>query len=379
MASPHAGGTQAFDLHFGGPGLPRGGLRDLLARRVAETPAGGCIDWICYYFRDRRLAADLVAARRRGVAVRLCLAAKPRIADANEAALRLLAGADGLGDGLRLVCLPGLPAPGGKSWRPQLHEKLYVFSHPEPMAYIGSFNPAGDEPEERPDIVREIGDHNLSHNLLLGLRDAALAAKLQSHARALHGHPPGLLHRFGRRAGADFRRGGTSVHFWPRLRPHPLLRLLRRFGSGARVRIAASHIRAGAGIRAIEALVRRGAQVEILGEATRRRAPERAGRRLAAAGAAFRRIGDGETLLMHLKFALLEGRGERWSMLGSCNWTHPSFWLNHEIAVISDDLTLFESLGEHWRRLQGRGGEEPRPAVASGAQPGCAERPLEGT
>lgn len=369
---------QAFDLHFGGPDLPRGALRDLLARRVAETPAGGSIDWIAYYFRDRRLAAALVAARRRGADVRLTLAAKPRIADANDAALRLLVGVDGLGDSLRLVSLPGLPAPGGKSWRPQLHEKLYVFSHPQPMACIGSFNPAGDEPEARPDIVQEIGDHNVSHNLLLGMRDAALVARLRDHARALHSHPPGLLHRFGRRVGADFRRGGTSIHFWPRLRPHPLLRLLRRFGSGARVRIAASHIRARAGIRAIEALVRRGAQVEILGEATRRRAPERAARRLAASGAAFRRIGDGENLLMHLKFALLEGGGERWSMVGSCNWTNPSFWLNHEIAAISDDLALFESLGEHWRRLQNLGGDGQGSAVASGARPGRGEQPLEG-
>ena len=208
------------------------------------------------------------------------------------------------------------------------------------------------------------------------MRDAGLAAQLRDHARSLHSRPPGLLHRFGRQAGADFRQGGTSLHFWPRLRPHPLLRLLRRFGRGARVRIAASHIRSAAGIRALQGLLRRGARVEILGDSTRRRAPERAARRLAAAGAAFRRIGDGESLLMHLKFALLEGGGERWSMVGSCNWTNPSFWLNHEIAAISDDAALFESLGEHWRRLQGQSGEGPGPGDAAEAQLKRGKRPL---
>lgn len=343
--------TPAFEVHFDGPDLPRGNLRDLLARRIAETPAGGRIDWVTYYFRDRKLAEALLAARRRGVEVRLTLGTRPRIADANDAVLRLLQGKGGLDEGLRLVSLPGLPTLGGKSWRPQIHEKLYAFSHPHPLAFIGSYNPAGDQPEERPDIVREIGDHNRSHNLLVGVHAPALTEVLIGHAQRLHGKPPGLLHRFAAGA-ADFEAAGTTLCFWPRLGRHPLMAFLRQFGAGARIRIAASHLRAKAGIRALAALVGRGADVEVIGEATQRRVPQRTERRLAACGVRFRRLNCPQGVLMHLKFVLAEAGGARWAVVGSFNWTYPSFWLNHEIAAISDDPGLFQALDERWRGLQ---------------------------
>ena len=344
--------TPAVEVHFDGPDLPRGNLRSLLAKRIAETPAGGSIDWVTYYFRDRKLAEDLLAARRRGVEVRVTLGAKPRIAHANDAVIRLLQGSKGLEEGLRLVSLPGLPAPGGKSWRAQMHEKLYAFSHPQPVAYIGSFNPAGDEPEVRPDIVREIGDHNRSHNLLVGVREPLLAEGLRQHARRLHANPPGPLQRLAEGSAADLQAAGTTVHFWPRLGRHPVKAFLQRFGADAHIRIAASHIRAGAGIGVLAALVRRGAEVMVIAEATRRRVPQRTERRLAACGVRFLRLACAEGVLMHLKFILVEAGGVRWALVGSFNWTYPSFWLNHEIAAISDDPGLFRALDEHWRGLQ---------------------------
>ena len=124
-------------VHFGGPDLVPGRLRDLLAERVAAVPAGGAIDFITYYFRDRRLAAELLAAKRRGATVRVTLDGRPRSSHANDAVIRLLAGPGGLGTGLRVV-------RGGKLLRPRLHEKLYCFSHPSPAAFVGSFNPSGD-------------------------------------------------------------------------------------------------------------------------------------------------------------------------------------------------------------------------------------------
>ena len=61
-----------------------------------------------------------------------------------------LSGTEGLGAGLRAVSLPGIPAPAGRAWQAQLHEKLYCFSHPEPIAFVGSFNPSGDNPKSAP-------------------------------------------------------------------------------------------------------------------------------------------------------------------------------------------------------------------------------------
>ncbi len=340
-----------FEVHFGGPDQPYGNLRNLLIRLVTGTPAGGSIDWVTYYFRDRELASALIDARQRGVDVRLTLSGKPRTSFANDVVIGMLRGADGLMDGLNLVSIPGAPAPRGRAWKPQLHEKLYCFSHPEPIAYIGSFNPAGDEPEERPDIVEEIGDHNRSHNALIGIKERVVVDKLREHARQLHRKSPNLFYRFSRRASADISAGNMSVWFWPRISSHPVLSFLKQFGADARVRIAASHIKSRTGIRAIIGLAGRGANVEIVADSTCRRVSELAEKRFVSSGVKFRRLQNAEHILMHLKFILLGAGNKRWSIFGSFNWTNPSFWLNHEIAAISDDPGLFRLLDERWRAL----------------------------
>ena len=85
--------TQVF---FGGPDKPSGLLRDLLAKHVDSVPPGGEILWATYYFRDLRLAEALVRARHRGVTVKLCIEASPKLKSANDAVRRRLASADGL-------------------------------------------------------------------------------------------------------------------------------------------------------------------------------------------------------------------------------------------------------------------------------------------
>ena len=157
---------------------------NLLAQRVARVPKGGSIDWVTYYFRDRRLAAALVEARQRGVDVRVTLDGHPRTPNANDAVIDILKG--GLGSGLRVVRgrIDGTPL--GKIARPRLHEKLYCFSHPTPVAFVGSFNPSSDSPEAEPEVIEEIGDHDRAHNLLVELGHPGLVRALMDHARSLH-------------------------------------------------------------------------------------------------------------------------------------------------------------------------------------------------
>lgn len=341
-----------FEVHFGGPDQPHHNLRNLLLQRISRTPAGHSISMTAYYLRDRPMACALLAAQRRGVDVRLTLAGKPRTASANAAIIEMLAAPDGLGRGLSLVTMPGLSLPSGLSWRPQVHAKLYCFSYPQPTAYIGSYNPSGDEPEERPEILREIGDQNLGHNLLIGVRQPELAERLFGHARQLHQSPPGIFHHFSRRLAGDTSVGTASLHFWPRVSPNPILQFLRRLGAGAHVRIAASHIRSSVGIRAIRGLAKRGATVEILAESTLRRVTASAERRLLSAGVAFQRLACENPVPMHLKFILVEAQGWHRSITGSFNWSNPSFWLNHEIALMSEDSGLYESLDRRWRSLR---------------------------
>jgi phosphatidylserine/phosphatidylglycerophosphate/cardiolipin synthase-like enzyme len=351
------GTNHICESYFGGPDLPPGRLRDVLAERIAAVPAGGAVNWVTYYFRDRRLAKELLRAHRRGVEVTVTLEGHPRTPDANAAVIAMLTGPDGLGKGFRTVYMPGLRTPSGKLWKPHLHEKLYCFSHPKPTAFIGSFNPSSDVPEEKPEIIGEIGDQDRGHNVLVELSDPALVQGLVVHARQMHRGRQGIYHRFSAKANHPLRGMVAEIHFWPRVRPHPVTKFLRQFGSGSRIRIAASHIKGKSVVKVIIGLARHGASLEILAEPTLRRVPTEAERQLTAAGIQFRRVATAEGLPMHNKFVLIEQNSKRWVVFGSCNWTTRSFWLNHEIAAISDNAQLFNAFAERWEVLEAEKGE----------------------
>jgi phosphatidylserine/phosphatidylglycerophosphate/cardiolipin synthase-like enzyme len=344
------------EIYFGGPDQPPGYLRDVLAAHIGAVPPGGSIDWVTYYFRDLRLAEALIEAHKRGVKVTVTLEGKPRIPHANDNVIAALSGTSGLGNALRIVSIIGIPSPPGRSWKPQLHEKLYCFSHPEPIAFIGSFNPSGNTPEEDPEIIREIGDQDRGYNALIGLLDPVLVKELVKHARQLHGSPPGLFYRFFADANRAIRGADTTIYFWPRIRSHPVIKFLSQINDSARVRVAASHIRAGEAADVMIGLANRGAALEILAESTLRRVTPKVERRLASAGIRFGRIKNPEHLPMHLKFVLVEDSGQTWSIFGSFNWTKPSFRLNHEIAAISTDPVLFQAFARRWDMLESERG-----------------------
>jgi phosphatidylserine/phosphatidylglycerophosphate/cardiolipin synthase-like enzyme len=339
------------EIYFGGPDQPPGLLRDVLAERIAAVPAGGAIDWVTYYFRDRRLAKDLLRAHRRGVRVTITLEGQPRTPDANAEVVAMLAGSDGLGNGFRTVSVAGVSTPSGNLFKPRLHEKLYCFSHPKPVAFIGSFNPSGDDPEERPDIVGEIGDQDRGHNVLVGIRDLSLVDGLVRHARWVNRARHGLFSRFFENGKHTLRAGDTEVHFLPRLRPHAVARFLGRFGEGSRIRIAASHLRGRSAVNVITGLVHRGASLEILAEPTLRRVPSEVEQHLSSIGISFRRVNHPGGMPMHNKFVLIEKNNHRWVVFGSYNWTTRSFWLNHEICAISADPELFNAFSQRWEVL----------------------------
>lgn len=342
-----------FQVHFGGPDHPPGALRNLLAERVAGMPGDGTIDWATYYFRDRPLAQALVAVRKRGVEVRLVMEGRPRTGRANDAVIACLAAADGLGDRMRVVQMPRTRYPYSlKRKHPRLHEKIYCFSHPVPTAFVGSFNPSGDHDEEDPETIEEIGDHNVAHNMLVEIRHPAIVECLTAHVRALHAEGPWWPRRRTNTAKPDHDFGDTQVHFWPRRDAHPVERLLERYGdAGSRLRIAASHISLPQAVACLERVARNGARVEIVAEHTARRVPPEVEQRLTAAGITFVRLGAQANVPMHLKFVLAEGRHGRHAVFGSFNWTRQSYWLNHEIAVITRDASVFDALERRWEML----------------------------
>lgn len=345
-----------YEIYFAGPAQSGRELREVLQQKIEATPACGAIDWVTYYFRDRELALQLVRARQRGVSVTVTLAGKPRSSEANDAVIELLSGPHGLGDGLRLVSHWGLPAPRGRAWRPQLHEKLYCFSHPRPVAFIGSYNPSTDNPELRPDIVAEIGDHQRAYNALVGITEPALAAALAEHARYLNNTHAGPFYRFSGAANRALEGADIKLFFWPRIEKHPIMAFLRQLPTRSRIRLAASHIRSGKMVELLAGLARVGVDIDVATAACCRRAPLSVERALARARVKMRRIAHPDGHPMHLKFILVEAGKQRWTVFGSFNWTNPSFWLNHEIAAIATDPQLFAAFERQWQLLVGSPG-----------------------
>ena len=338
--------------HFGGPDRPRAVLRDLLSERITAIPAGGSIDWVTYYFRDRRLAKDLLDAHERGVDVRVTLEGRPRRIDANDRVIRMLEGP--LGRRLRVYRSIVDGRPLGKLLRARLHTKLYCFSHPHPVAMIGSFNPSSDEPEEHPEVIEDIGDHDLGHNALVEFHRSALTNACVAHARRLHDSMPGPnpWRRLAPSANRAVREGGVSIHFWPRASAHPIKQFLFGLPAGSRVRLATSHLSGTAAERTLLRLVEQGIELEILTDQTDRRASPPLVEKLRQAGVRFARVVYDEWIPMHNKFALVESKMGRNVIFGSFNWSRPSQRYNHELGVIADDPELFSAFAERWEVLE---------------------------
>jgi phosphatidylserine/phosphatidylglycerophosphate/cardiolipin synthase-like enzyme len=340
-------------MHFGGPDHLPGLLRDVLAEHVAAVPAGGSIDWVTYYFRDRRLAQALIDARKRGVDVRVTLDGHPRTSHANDRVIEMLDGE--LAGGLRVVRHPLDRFSVGPVLRTRIHEKLYCFSHPTPVALVGSFNPSGDEPEEEPELLDEIGNHNYGYNMLVELGDEALVSQLVAHARWLNrGASHGFFSRYAPRPKQSVAYNGTELHFWPRAVGHPIERHLQSLPPGGRVRMAASHLKGGRTARMLLSLVKRGVTVDILTEDNERRVPRKLEARLRAAGVRIHRVVHSESVWtpMHNKFMLLESADRKTTVFGSFNWNSQSRYLNRELGVASDDPELFDALANRWDVMQ---------------------------
>ena len=341
----NSGRANASCVHFGGPGSPDGALRDLLAERVRASGSGDRIDFVTYYFRDRRLARDLVAAAERGADVLVTLEGRPRRRDANDAVVALLGDAAARLRTLAFRALVHAPILPGVAARARLHEKLYLFSNPA-AAFIGSFNPSGDSPEEAPDVVAEIGDHDRGHNLLVELGEPALVEALRAHASLVFAGTHGRLERL--RPARIARSDGTRVFALPAIGAHPFLAAVAALARGDRARIVASHVSGRAAPRTLARAAARGARIELLSHASERRFPPATEAALRSAGVATRRRGDAHAHPMHDKFALLEHGGVREAWFGSFNLNTQSRWLNHELGVATREAGVVEALEARW-------------------------------
>jgi len=329
--------TSNIPVHFGGPAQPARKLRDLLEERIEAVPAGGEIDWCAYYFRDRALAHALVRAHKRGVAVRTVIDGRPRIAQANEAVSGILASPDGIGGGFRAVC----PRRAMRAFglRSRMHSKVYCFSHPEPAAFIGSFNPSGDDPED-PKIIAKIGDQDRGHNMLVEMKVQDLALELRRYVRRIHAARYFGFWRWRPSANRVAGQGGLKVYFFPRLSCNIITNQIKQLDSRSRLRIAMSHIKQRGVLNALAQASARGAEISIITHDTERRAPDAVLRFLLSAGIEVRRYCDPEGLPMHDKFLIFEQGSRKRVFFGSLNLNGQSQFRNHEILACGENSNL---------------------------------------
>lgn len=312
-------------------------------------PSGGEIHWVTYYFRDRALARALVRAHRRGVRVGVAVDGAPRLPGANDTVREILAGAEGIGPGFRAVTPPRLLP--GIGPRGRVHAKIYCFSHPRPTAFIGSFNPSGDEPDD-PAVTARIGDQDRGYNTLVEIGEPALVAALAEHARAIRERGDGRLWRLRVAANRAAACGGTQLCFYPRLDSRFIIRAIYPLGAGDRLWMATSHMKARSVLKALCRARKRGAELRILTHDSERRAPASALRTLENSGVEVRRYRDTTGLPMHDKFMLTERGPEQRVHFGSLNLNVQSQLLNHEVLACSADNALFNAFAERWERIR---------------------------
>lgn len=327
-------------VEFGGPDLPARRLRDILQSFIDRSPAGSRIDWATYYFRDRKLADALIRASDRGVRVKLVLEASPRLAGANDVVIARLQ-QHGLNGGLHLY----RPAPGDEG---HLHAKIYAFSEPD-IAWIGSFNPSGDEPED-PDVIAEIGDQDRGHNLLLGIANPKLSKALRRHVARLADRRRMPL-RWRPSFNFTVRRDGTRLYFYPRLATYPVERAVGKLKAGDRLRGAISHLKEGELTRQMLRAVQRGASVQLLVHDTLRRVPTEIVTKLTDGGIDIVRVKHDGDLPMHAKFLLIQRGDQRVAWLGSYNFNNRSRRRNAEILVSMTDPSVFAALEDRFQAI----------------------------
>lgn len=326
------------EIYYGGPDQPPRALRDVLKAKVDAAPTGSEITWATYYFRDQVLAESLVAARQRGVKVRVRIEGTPRTRGANAEVVDILRA--GLGDGLRLQrSFLGLG---------NLHAKIYTFSGPQPVALIGSFNPSGEETPDA-DVTADLGDQDRGQNLLVAFRDPKVAAALRKQAERLWSGKG--VSRFGRRENRPVSLGDARFYYFPRLRPDVVDRRVARLGPGDTVQAAISHMDQGPFAHELAEAARRGARIEVVVHETRRRVPATVVRELDRAGVRIQRYCDADGLPMHAKFVVIDHGGQRSAWFGSLNYTVTSRYLNQEVLARSTNPQVIDDLKTRFRTI----------------------------
>ena len=336
------------ETYFGGPDLAANCLRDILLEKIQTSPPGSQIHWMCYYLNDPAILEALIAAVNRGVQFNVIIDANARIPTINSASIEFL-------QRLALAPINVISARKkffwqylGINWHPHFHSKLYYFSHPSPHVLVGSYNPTGSGNDVLPEVIREIGDHSISHNVLVNITNEPIVLLFQKYLDTMHSKWSRRFARYSALHNRVHNIGAWSIHFLPRLTSNPIRTLLNYDDKNAHIRCAISHLK-GPGVMAdLIAAAKKGKTIEILLTPTDRRVSSKHLSLLEKYNIKYLQPDLPSHCLMHSKFILYQSDTISRVMFGSFNWSTRSRFLNFEILVSTNEEPVVRAFNNRW-------------------------------
>lgn len=334
---------------FGGPDKPKNILRDRLLAEINAVPAKGNIFWVCYYFHDPDLFTALIAAAQRDVKIEIIIDGKPRCPDINQACISLLKNQANIK--LILATTKPLWEYFGLNWHAHTHSKIYYFSHPEPHALIGSYNPTSDAIDSNTDMIEKIGDHSISYNTLVKINDAKLLTNILAYFKQLRSDKARYLARYSKLNNQKINCSTWSMGFLPRISKHPISSLFSSNDDNAIIKCAISHFKGPGMLQTLLRACKAGKKVELILDSTQRRVPKILLTQLEQHNIIYRQLTTSKHCLMHNKFIIYKSDNDHCVFFGSFNWSLRSWWLNHEVIVVSRDKQVITSFETRWQQM----------------------------
>jgi phosphatidylserine/phosphatidylglycerophosphate/cardiolipin synthase-like enzyme len=335
-----------MNVYFGGPDKDPYFLRNLLAERLSQTEKGGEIFWITYYFRDFYLAEKLMEAAKNGVKVSIVLESKPRVKSANDKVYNILKNHSNIN--LKYV---SHETPHKKIFGsiPKIHEKIYYFSSPQRICYIGSFNPSSSV-NDNPEIVKLIGDQDRGHNFLVEITDESLLDELREHCSYMYNIRHGMNEML-KRYQSKIENNHTQIYFYPWANKKIIMSLFDRVSAGDKLLIAESHFTAKIILNKLIGLSKNGVEIKIIAHGTKRRFPLYIEKILKEKDIEYYRYIHPKEYPMHNKFIILEKKNEKLVAFGSLNFTKRSIYESHEILAVTKDTAIIDSFKNRWETI----------------------------
>ena len=341
--------TTISNTLFGGPDKAKHILRDALLANIAAVPSNGQICWMCYYFNEPALFDALISAAQRGVRIEIIIDANPRCAGINQQCIDTFKKYPQIK--ISLAESKPIWEYFGLKWHAHMHSKLYYFSHPTPHVLVGSYNPTAGTDKIKESLIDKIGDHTVSHNVLVNIDDKTLITCLLNYFNLMKFSHNRKWARFNKLNNTSHGTPMWTANYLPNLIKHPINSLFSCNDDVADIKCAISHLKGPNILRPLINASKRGKRVELILDSTHRRISNKQLTQLDQHKIKYLQLTSDKNTLMHNKFIIYKSANEHCVLFGSFNWSKRSWWLNHEIIVGTRNKEIVSAFEARWQEM----------------------------